>query len=171
MMKLPSQEYLAECFNYDTAEGKLFWRTRPRKHFGSHDAWREWNDRFAKRLAFNTYDHQNKEFVGNLDGTWLKTHKVIYKLLTGTEPACVFHKNNKTDDNRIDNLSDDIDATTNIDIPVFVVCWNKEKQAWGVQQNKKIGRKDEYFVCREFPTKQEALAYKNNRDREARHHG
>lgn len=105
MNKLPTQEYLQECFKYDSQTGLLYWKERPEHHFKTFRGFRMWNARFSGKLALNYVDKINEYLCGTLDGKSVQCHRVIYKLVHGTEPDLVLHENGKRTDNRIDKLS------------------------------------------------------------------
>ena len=102
--KLPSLEYLRECFLYDEHSGKLFWKNRPRKHFASIREWKRWNTRYAGGEAFpETTKHGHKR--GRLDGKTLLAHRVVWKVVVGSEPPDVIdHKDRDEANNRWQNL-------------------------------------------------------------------
>jgi hypothetical protein len=54
--KLPSQEYLQECFEYNRETGELFWKTRPRHHFKNDGIWKMWNTSHAGKKISNIND-------------------------------------------------------------------------------------------------------------------
>ena len=99
--KLPPVEYLNECFLYESATGRLFWKARPREHFVSTRAWNSWNKRLAGKEAF----HAGRYRAGNLDGKYIVAHRVIYKLVTGEEPPPLLdHRDRNKHNNRWINI-------------------------------------------------------------------
>jgi len=68
---LPEQEYLNECFRYDSESGDLFWKKRPQHHFV--------NSKIKKTNKLNNKKINNKEL--QLNGVRYRTLHVIYKML------------------------------------------------------------------------------------------
>lgn len=100
---LPSRAYLKRCLIYDEETGQLRWRERPAWMFGSLQAWKSWNVRFCGKLAFTSQDNGGY-FVGGINGKNYRSHRVIWKLLYGTDPGLIDHINGDPSDNRRCNL-------------------------------------------------------------------
>jgi HNH endonuclease len=99
---LPSQDYLRECFDYDPETGALTWKSRPREHFATKEAWAVWNARSAGRPA-GWSDKEGYRIVGLV--SHFKAHRLIWKWMTGEEPPDdPDHSNRDRGDNRWDNL-------------------------------------------------------------------
>jgi len=172
MKELPTRKYLKECFYYDAADGKLLWKRRPPHHFASDEACKEWNDKWENRLALNSVaggaSYRDKHYYGRLDFTNYPADRVIFKIMTGKDAETVYHLNGKLDDNRIENLSDDLHSVhPKKEFQEFVLCWAAHSGTWAVQRNIVRGKRREYSICREFQSKSEAIAYKNNRENAA----
>lgn len=101
--RLPTIDYLNECFTLDAEAGRLFFKIRPRSHFTSARGYGTHKGRI----------NEGDEVVGK-QGTMLirycgksictAIHRVIYKMATGEEPYRVMHINGDFEDNRIENL-------------------------------------------------------------------
>lgn len=101
--KLPPVRYLDECFLYEPLTGKLFWRRRPTKHFGSLATAKMWNGRWAGKEAFHTGKRGYR--TGTLDGKYCVAHRVIWKLVERKEPPVLLdHRNRKPSDNKRKNI-------------------------------------------------------------------
>jgi hypothetical protein len=101
---LPSQTYLRQCFDYDPLTGIVTWRERPTAHFGSEAYRQRFNSRFAgKRAGSRRKDTGHWEVA--LGRNYL-LHRVIWKLVHGTEPDEIDHENIDGGDNRLRNLRD-----------------------------------------------------------------
>jgi len=100
---LPAQEYLKECFDYDSDTGLVKWKSRPLNHFESKRAFKRWNTRYAHTFAFN---RKNKYgyCVGTLLGRVWTAHRIIYKLVFGSDPEHIDHVNGLRSDNRLCNI-------------------------------------------------------------------
>lgn len=101
--KLPEQNYLKECFEYDFDTGKLFWKERPPKHFKTDSYCERWNSRYSGKEAMCSV-HKNGYKTGCLDYKTTKAHRIIYKLVTGEDPEFIDHENGVRTDNRFSNL-------------------------------------------------------------------
>ena len=105
--KLPTHEFLLECFDYDFETGMLFWKQRPLKHF-MHCKFPDrvrasFNGNFASKEAFTAVDCGGYK-RGELAGKRYLSHRVIYKLVTGEEPEFVDHIDRNKLNNKIENL-------------------------------------------------------------------
>lgn len=106
---LPPQAYLKECLRYEAATGKLFWKARPVEHFKHAGTCRYWNRRYAGTPAFNIPTEWGY-LRGNLDKRAYLAHRVVWKLVRGTEPPpLVDHEDQTPTNNRDENLRE---ATT-----------------------------------------------------------
>ena len=89
-IKLPSQDYLRQRFDYDPQTGRLVWRDWP----GQRNGW-------AGRTAGTSRNYSRVR----VDGTDFKTHRVVWKLMTGNDPGeYIDHINHDRTDNRWCNL-------------------------------------------------------------------
>lgn len=101
--KLPSAEYLKECFDYNPATGELTWRERPRSHFVSDAAWRTINARCAGKPAGTPT--KNGYYALQLDGQKnLRRARIIWKMMTGNDPVEVDHRDTNPSNDRWSNL-------------------------------------------------------------------
>lgn len=102
-LPLPTTEYLRECFEYDPETGSMFWKIRPRHHFGSDRMWRSTNTRLAGRAVGSKPLSTGYRYVRVADQN-VFLHRVIFKMMTGLEPPQVDHINLLPGDNRWANL-------------------------------------------------------------------
>lgn len=104
MTKLPSQKILRECFRYEPETGKLFWKSRPRYHFGSARGWNVANSQHEGKEAF-TCTHSEGYKQGSINLVLYFAHRVIWKLMTGKDPiADIDHKDRNRANNKWVNL-------------------------------------------------------------------
>jgi hypothetical protein len=106
MKKLPSKEYLLECFDYKPETGELFWKKRPPEHF-DHDkkAWMYHKKRFSGKLAGYIKTNPSTFNIG-LDYKYYERSHLIWKIETGIDPVKPIYRINKNYlDDRFDNLS------------------------------------------------------------------
>lgn len=106
---LPSREYLCSLLRYDPETGKLYWRERPVSMFRAHryksaeGCARTWNDRYAGQEAFVAVNAKGY-FYGSIWKDKFLAHRVIWKMVHGTDPDHIDHENGDPADNRISNL-------------------------------------------------------------------
>lgn len=101
-LNLHGKDYLNECFTY--VSGRLFWKTRPEKHFISRKACRIFNAKFPNREI--TYIDNDGYIKVNMLGIPYRVHRIIYTMHFGdiTEGFDIDHINGIRNDNRIENL-------------------------------------------------------------------
>lgn len=100
----PSADFLRECFSYDQDTGELFWNARPVSHFKSENACSAWNGRYAnKPCGCIRPDGYVKISVNKVS---YLAHRVIWKMITGTDSEFTDHINGIKSDNRLANLRD-----------------------------------------------------------------
>lgn len=102
--ELPSQKYLAECFSYCLETGELRWKKRPAGHFGSSHSAKTRNVNRIGKIAGR--DNGSGYLKVGIDGKRFRVHRLIWKLVHGTEPRIIDHINHNRSDNRIENLRD-----------------------------------------------------------------
>lgn len=91
---LPSADYLRATFDYDASTGDLRWKHR-------EDALPKWNGRFAGKVA-GTVVGGRVDLI--LNGKHFKAHRVIWKMVTGADPAEIDHADGNPLNNRLANL-------------------------------------------------------------------
>lgn len=91
---LPPQADLLEIFQYAPTTGQLFWNPR------SGDI--SWNKVFAGKPA-GCLDSKGYIRIRTNKAVWV-AHRVIWKLVHGTDPEFIDHINGIRHDNRIENL-------------------------------------------------------------------
>lgn len=106
--RLPSQEVLNSILRYDPETGLLFWRPRAPEHFldGKYSAARKaaaFNSMYAGKQAFTNIDSSGYR-TSYLLGVSAKAHRVIWKMVTGDEPAEIDHHDHDRANNRWGNL-------------------------------------------------------------------
>lgn len=131
-----SQSELKELFDYDYETGVLTWRNRPCEHFKTRDAFRTWNTRFSGKSA-GCLRPDGYLSVG-INYAQFQVHRIIYKIIHGTEPPQIDHKNHIRHDNWQDNLraaTQQINGKnqkrpSNNKSGITGVIWNKRKGKW-----------------------------------------
>lgn len=91
---LPPRDFLEICLAYDLNTGRLTWKERPRDHFPSDWAHSHWNKLWSGKEAFTSADEDGYRggtltFAGSKKR--YKAHRVIWKIMTGDDPAVIDH--------------------------------------------------------------------------------
>lgn len=101
---MPTQEYLHECFDYDSAAGVLTWKHRPVEHFPHAKEFRRWNTRHAYDAA-GGYHASTGRMTVCVDSKVYEYARVVWKLVTGFEPkAMIDHEDGNPLNNSLSNL-------------------------------------------------------------------
>lgn len=115
MNKFPTQEYLQQCFEYDSLTGLLTWKHRPLEHFKNIRGYKIFNSRNAGKLAGSLSGKENRKYVSvSIGNTEFRVHRIIWMLVTGSYPSNeIDHKNNISTDNRWINLREATSSQNN----------------------------------------------------------
>lgn len=107
-IKLPTKEFLDECFLYDQDTGVIVWRARPLHHFKNDRYMRAVNNRMAGSIA--TCVTNNYRIV-SLGGHHYRINRIIWKIMTGNDPVnLIDHRDNDSLNDRWLNLREATDA-------------------------------------------------------------
>lgn len=135
ILTLPDAEYLHKRLAYDPETGSLFWRPGESKR---------WNTKNAGKPALNCLCRYGYK-VGRIDGRGYRSHRVIWKMMTGTDPDEIDHINGNRADNRWLNLRcvSRIGNCRNLALPttnksgVVGVSWRRDLKCWRVTISEK----------------------------------
>jgi hypothetical protein len=98
-MSILDTVYLHEAFYY--ADGKLFWKIRPKHHFHSEHYCKRWNSRMSgKEAGSNNHGY----VLIRLGVRQLMAHRIIFCMFYGYMPSHIDHINMDRGDNRPNNL-------------------------------------------------------------------
>lgn len=164
-MTLPSQALLTELLSYDHATGQLRWQNRPRSMFKRDQDWKRWNNRYGGCLAF-TATNKYGYLVGAVNDKVYRAHRIIWKMVHGTEPNQIDHQDGNRTNNRLTNLRDVTGQENQMNMKrsranlsgVTGVCWDKSKQRWKAT----IGVDGRTVNLGRFHTKEEAINARKN---------
>lgn len=107
--KLPEQEKLDMLLTYDPNEGKLFWRNRTLDTFlpvgkrSPEHMMGIWDSRFAGKEAGGLHSGYVRLMI---DGVHYMVHRIIWKMVYGTDPDQIDHIDGDRSNNRLSNLRD-----------------------------------------------------------------
>ncbi len=110
---LPAQDVLNQLLSYNPETGKLFWKERPvsmftaRKQTAEHNA-AIWNGKNAGKEAFTATSRGYK--VGRIGDDGFFAHRIIWKMVYGTEPEQIDHIDGDRGNNRLENFRESCDA-------------------------------------------------------------
>ena len=108
LMPLPSQRLLNRLLSYDPGTGELAWRERPAWLFSETPGRRRkaisasWNSRYANKAA-GTTDALGYVRVIIFFRSYA-AHRIIWKMVHGTDPVVIDHINRIRSDNSLKNL-------------------------------------------------------------------
>jgi len=140
---LPSQEVLRQLLDYDPETGTLTWRARQVEMFQPSATRSQehvaalWNARYAGAEAFTSIDAYGYR-CGAILGVGRKAHRIIWKMMHGSEPDQIDHINGLRSDNRLLNLREasQTENSRNTKIRannysgVVGVKWDKRRFKW-----------------------------------------
>lgn len=128
--QLPPQDYLRKILDYNPETGVLTWKKREGLK-GS------WNAKYAGKPAF-TSGNGHGYWCGAINSKNLLAHRVIWKLVYGSEPDQIDHINGIRSDNRLENLRNVspqenqrncVRQRNNVSGATGVI-WNKQARKW-----------------------------------------
>lgn len=100
---LPSQKFLAECFDYNPETGSVVWKERPLEHFRNREVWKSWNRKYAGKVV--GFKNAKGYLKVSINHQKYFLHRILWKLVTGNEPiAQIDHKDGGTSTNQWENL-------------------------------------------------------------------
>jgi hypothetical protein len=128
---LPTVRYLEECLLWNPANGRLFWKVRPRKHFSSDRDWKWWNKIHAGVEAFCSVSTSKKYFYGVIDRKIYLTHRVIWKLAVRREPPKILdHKDRDGFNNIFSNLRKATNGQNRINSKSVGISYDVKAKRW-----------------------------------------
>lgn len=136
--KIPSADYLNECFRYDPLTGDLFWRERPKCHFVRGFSWKRWNLTHAKTKVTGMSGGRKLYYRVSVNKVSFLAHRIIFKMFYGIDADCIDHIDGNGLNNKINNLRNvsQLDNCRNRKMPsnntsgITGVSWNKSRELW-----------------------------------------
>ena len=104
---LPDSNYLNECFIYVPSTGLLYWKVRPAHHFLNGKQTDMWNKCNAYKQVFKSIDGEGYAYGAishRGSRSFYKAHRIIWKMMYGSNPDQIDHDNRIRSDNRLNNL-------------------------------------------------------------------
>lgn len=101
--EIPSQEYLRECFTYDSETGLLLWNERPSSHFSDKSGCQRWNSRNAGKEAIRSVTAQGY-YRGAINNKNVLAHRIVWKMIHGVDAISIDHIDGNGLNNRLNNL-------------------------------------------------------------------
>lgn len=125
-----TQAELLALLHYNPLTGELTWNHRP-------DAVRGWNAKYAGKPALNYVGKQGYK-CGAIGNKSVRAHRVIWKMVYGTEPDQIDHEDHDKTNNRLINLVEATQATNAKNHPMRItnksgvtgVHWFPRTQKW-----------------------------------------
>lgn len=102
-------ELLHEFLNYDEHTGLLYWKARDAKYFVSPKYATSWNSKHAGKIAGSKFKYPNSpnEYIRvRIFKQNFRAHRLIWWMMTGSQPDFIDHENHNGLDNRWVNLKD-----------------------------------------------------------------
>lgn len=137
-MKIFSQEYLKECFDYNEITGDLVRRPRPLHHFKTKRAYAVALSKSMRAVNTISTEGYVKVF---LDGKSLYAHRIIWIIKTGNQPCVIDHIDHDRSNNSWINLrnvtcdgsSKNLGLRSDNTSGITGVYFNKHLKKWAAQ--------------------------------------
>jgi hypothetical protein len=166
-----NQAIVRELLDYYPETGVLIWRERDRRWFKSNRNWKMCNVKIAGKPAFTTVGNDGYK-TGTIFGKSYSAHEIIFLWMTGRWPnpgMGINHDNRIRHDNRWVNLIEksrqksmqNKSLQTNNTSGHVGVCFDKEQESFRAYITAN-GHK----YKRRFPTYEEAVAWREEKERE-----
>jgi hypothetical protein len=133
-------EYVRQILYYNPETGVFTWRTRPREHFATLNAFATWNAKYAHRATGGSTNKDGYLRIG-INGNSYYAHRLAWLYMTGEWPTDeIDHVNGTTIDNKISNLRQASHAQNMINRKLQKnntsghkgVRWSKRDRMWSV---------------------------------------
>ena len=104
--KLPTIEYLRECFRYNEEEDKLYWNVRPREHFETDAVYTRFINTLANREA-GRFEERSGYMIVSIGVKAYRLHILLWKFIRGVESKRILrHIDGNILNNSISNLEE-----------------------------------------------------------------
>lgn len=103
---LPEMDYLNECFELNRETGKLYWKIRLRKHFGSDATWTRFNTTLAE-TEVGRLEERTGYMLAPIDGKAYRVQYLMWKMFHGVDTERILrHIDGDITNNHISNLEE-----------------------------------------------------------------
>lgn len=134
---LPPQDVLNQYLSYDANTGVLIWNFRRPDCFKTASQFKIWNTRYAGKEAFAATDSRGRRY-GRIDSVRYSAHRVIWKMVTGSDALVIDHIDGNPGNNRFGNLRNVTTAENNKNRPApcatesgqVGVSWRRNEKRW-----------------------------------------
>ena len=158
-MKLTQQE-LQALLDYDPLTGVLTWKPRTEVTMPNASRRKAFNATHAGNVAFTADDGSGYRIEG-INGTVIRAHRVIFKMVYGYEPDFIDHDDHDRSNNRLKNLKDvtfgqnrrNQSKLLHNTSGITGVCWDNAQQKW--MANISVNNKNKFLG--RFDSKEEAI--------------
>jgi len=140
--QLPDQATLKILLDYDPLTGVLRWKARAASFFEDGKGYGDrvaaaWNTKFAGKPALNTLNGEGR-FRGRIFRTEYMAHRIIWKIVYGTDPEQIDHEDGDGTNNRLKNLRSvshsenqrNMKRSARNSSGVIGVCWVSRDRRW-----------------------------------------
>lgn len=135
-----TQDYLKECFSYNSETGILVWKKRPLHHFKDGRAQKIFNTKYSLKAAgcIDKGIRKTPYLITSINNKSYRLHRIIWKLVTGKDADQIDHPNGNGLDNRLCNLRDVSITENNRNMSlgtlnktgVLGIYWDKRRKQW-----------------------------------------
>ena len=134
---LPDMQMLHELLSYNPLTGELTWKYKTMKHCASEREMNRWNGRHGGKDVRGK-PNSNGYYTITIDSISYLQHRIIWKMVYGTEPPFIDHEDGITANNKLINLKAATRRENNVNAKkrkdnssnVTGVSYHKIKQKW-----------------------------------------
>lgn len=134
---LPDRTLLNELLSYDPLTGLLTWKFKTIRHCATEREVKRWNSRHGGKDVGGKPNSKGYYTI-SIDSISYLQHRIIWKMVYGTEPPFIDHEDGVTTNNRLLNLREATRRENNVNAKkrrdntsnITGVGYHKAKQKW-----------------------------------------